>query len=76
MTDGEWHGWRTPEGTLRIGIAPGRKLFCLFVEHEDPSVIRTLAYFNTEEDAKEVMRLLDLLAVGVVDKESNIGGTT
>ena len=75
MTDGEWHGWRTPEGTLRIGILPGHKQYALYIEHEDPIWSHTLAYFDTENKAAETMRLLDLLAVGVVDDDSNTGGT-
>ena len=75
MTDGEWHGWRTPEGILRIGISPRHTQISLYIEHEDPACIHTLAHFTTEDGARTAMRLLDLLAVGVVDDESNTGGT-
>ena len=75
MTDGKWHGWRTPEGTLRIG--PVGDTVSLIIEYGegDSTFGTTVADFHTENEAKEAMRLLDLLAVGVVDDDSNTGGT-
>ena len=65
----EWHGWRTPEGILRIGISPGHKQISLYIEYEDPASIHTLAYFNTEDGARQAMRLLDLLAGVMVNDD-------
>ena len=73
MTDGKWHGWRTPEGTLRIGPVGGRVALIIEYGEGDSAFGLVAAYFDTENEAKEAMRLLDLLAVGVVD-ESNTGG--
>ena len=75
MTDGEWHGWRTPEGTLRIGYVGGRLSLVIEFGEGDATFGMPIAYFLTEGGAREAMRLLDLLAAGVVD-DSNTGGTT
>ena len=76
MTDDKWHGWRTPQGTLRIGPVGGRVALIIEYGEGDSAFGLPVAYFDTENEAKEAMRLLDLLAVGVVDKDDSTGGTT
>ena len=75
MTDGEWHGWRTPEGTLSIGPMPGRKRIALSIVQSNEYVasILPVAYFANEDLARQALRLLDLLAAGVVDEDSSTG---
>ena len=75
MTDGEWHGWRTPEGTLRIGSVGGRISLIIEFGEGDATFGMPVSYFSTEEAARKTMRLIDLLAVGVVDDDSSTGGT-
>ena len=73
MTDDKWHGWRTPEGTLRIGPVGGRVSLIIEYGEGDSAFGAIVAHFDTENGAQETMRLLDLLAAGVVDDDSNTG---
>ena len=65
MTASEWHGWRTPEGVISIKCLPGRTAVSLNIERD--GAIKSVAYFHSDISALETMKLLDLLAVGVVD---------
>lgn len=56
----EWHGWAVQGKALHVGSLPGRKQICLYF-HEG-SRIRTVAFFKTDEQAREVLQWLDTLA--------------
>ena len=74
MTDDKWHGWRTPEGTLRICSLQNRKQIALCIdETPGPGELRAVAYFRSEEEALETMRLLDLLEDFVEQLEKQAG---
>ena len=47
---------------MHIGTLPGRKSVCLY-KHEG-SVVRTLAYFRDEADAREAMAIFDTIILG------------
>lgn len=53
----DWHGWRTPAGTLHIGPLPQRKSVCLYLIQG--SVMSVKAYFRDEDSARELMSFLD-----------------
>jgi hypothetical protein len=65
MSDGKWHGWRTPKGVLRIGPLPCQDQIALQIECPDGVV--PVAYFSNEDDAARVLELLDLLATMEVE---------
>ena len=58
----EWHGWGDGTVAMHIGTLPGRKSVCLY-KHEG-SVVRTLAYFRDEADAREAMAIFDTIILG------------
>lgn len=67
MSEWHWHGWSRGDNiALYIGRLPGRKSICLYTV--EGSVLRTHAFFKNEEDAKEVLQLLDHL-IGGEDRE-------
>lgn len=56
----EWHGWRIGGKALHIGELPDRKQHALYVL--DGNVIRPLAFFPTEPQAREALEMLDKIA--------------
>lgn len=59
----EWHGWFIAGNHgLCIGQIPGRKSLALY--KMDAGGITVLAWFCDEAAAREVLRLLDLIAGG------------
>lgn len=56
----DWHGWGVQGKSLHVGPLPGRKQICLYF-HEG-SVIHAVAFFKTEDHAREVLQWLDTLA--------------
>jgi hypothetical protein len=59
VTEFYGHGWRVGAKSIHVGELPGRKQACLYVQ--EGSVIRTLAFFATEEKAREALEMLDRL---------------
>jgi hypothetical protein len=69
-TEIKWHVWEVLRGTthrdgdnLNIAVIPGRKSSCLYTTKD--GVLNLLAYFKTEEKAKEACRIIDLIAKGI-----------
>ncbi len=68
----DWHGWGIEDvltdskESLHIGMLPGRKRPCLYMQDisDSGASITTLASFNSEESAKECLDFLDKLAKG------------
>lgn len=62
MSDFEGHGYRpgNMRGAIHVGHLPGRKQICLY--EIEGGVIRTLAFFKTEEKARKALDYLDALA--------------
>lgn len=56
----EWHGWKRADGkgpSLHIGPLPGRSRIAMWLE--DGGLLRTLAYFDSEEKARQAMEIID-----------------
>lgn len=53
-----WNPSRMP-GSIYVGNLPGRKQVCLYTEER--GVIRTLAFFKTEEKARMALRYFNAL---------------
>lgn len=62
MTDFIGHGWRVGTKAIHVGTLPGRKSICLYFDYG--SVIRTIAFFRNDKDARECLDALDSLATG------------
>lgn len=58
----DWWGWSETESKagLHIGPLPGRKRIALYGKRQ--GTIRALAYFRSEEHAREALELLDIIA--------------
>jgi hypothetical protein len=70
MADPEWHGFARDEplaSALHVGRMPGRKSVCLYIarrnQHENGigCEVEPLAYFRSDEAAREALALLDHL---------------
>jgi hypothetical protein len=64
----KWHGWRRVGcAALHIGPLPGRKRIALYIDHG--TWIETLAWFNGEWAARQVVQAIDELVVCVEEVE-------
>lgn len=61
----EWHGWGWEDDrhpALHVGRRAGRYvLWSEYRKKDNVSIVRVLARFVSEDDAREAMRLIDLL---------------
>jgi hypothetical protein len=55
--DHDWHGWTTKNRSLHVGYLPGRKQPALYMTIG--GLLRPLAYFQTEDKAKEALSFMD-----------------
>ena len=59
----EWHGWGRKDGpTLHISPLPERKSVYLSIDYG--AVVKALARFSSEDDARTAMRELDRIILG------------
>jgi hypothetical protein len=54
--------------SICIGELPMRKRLALY--HMKPGMFTSLAFFTTEEDAREAARLIELLTISTLRKEA------
>ena len=63
-TGPDWHGWRVGGTVIHVGYLPGRKSCCLYTTKDvqpHGAVMDVLAYFRSEEHAKQCLDILDRL---------------